>query len=418
MKAGPLPVLALAALLGGAAAAALPRPALAAEAEQAARPQIGRPVEAAQQLLKQRRLKEALAKLAEAEAVRCKTPYESYVIAATRAAVLQASGDYPGTIKALEAALATGVLPPAEAQSRLALLAELSYAAKDYAGTVAYGRRYYAAGGADAAPRRLMAQADYLRGDFAAAADACRALLAADDRAGKPTGEAVLQMLADSEYRQQHGAAYRAALTELAARYPTTANWRQLLAAVRQQPGFADRLALDLDRLMAATGTLATQAQYMEAAELALQAGLASEAKALLEQGYAAGVLSRGGDAARQQRLLALATRQAAEDLKDLPQRAKEAEAAHDGRLAAELGEAYAGYARWDEAIAALRQALRKGGLAHPDDAKLHLGIALVKAGRTGEGEAMLRSVAGGDGTGTLAQLWLLVVKTGAQAPR
>lgn len=407
-----LPVLALAALLAAASAAVpVPVPLLAAETEPAARPQVGRPVEAAQLLLKQHKFKAALAKLAEADAVRARTPYETYLVAATRAAVLQASGDDAGAVKALEAALATGVLPPGEVVRRLALLAALSYAAKDYAGAVAYAERYYAAGGDAAEPRLLMAQALYVRGDFAGAAAACRALRAAADRTGKPVPEAALQMLADSEYRQQHEAAYRAALMALVARYPTKPSWRQLIAAVRREPGFADRLDLDLDRVRAATGTLETPERTMAAAERALAAGLAGEAKALLDQGFAAGVLGQGADAARQRRLLALATRQAEDELKDLPRRAKAADEARDGAPAAALGEAYAGFGKWPEAITALQAALRKGGLGHPEDAKLHLGIAYLCAGQTEAGEATLRGLVGADGTGALAQLWLLVAK-------
>jgi tetratricopeptide (TPR) repeat protein len=380
----------------------------AAEEKLTAREQVGKPVQAAEQLLKQKRYKEALAKLQEADAVPGKTPYEVYVIEATRAVVALDTGDYPGTIKALDAVLATGVLPPSEALKRVETLVQLSYQAKNYAGAVAYGERYYKEGGKEEGPRLLMAQAYYLQNDFAGAARTSRALQQQDERAGRKTSETVLQLLVSSEYKQKNDAGYRDALKRLVALYPKKEYWRDLLASVQHQPGFSDRLTLDLDRLMAATDTLETQAQYMEAAQLALQAGLPGDAKTLLDKGYAAGVLGKGAGAERQQRLSAMAGRQSADDVKTLPQLAREAEAAPDGLPWVKLGEAYASYRRYDEAIAAFEKGLKKGGLKHAEDAKLHLGIACLQAGRKDKAETVLGAVTGTDGVRDLAQLWLL----------
>lgn len=380
----------------------------AAEEKLTAREQVGKPVQAAEQLLKQKKYAEALAKLREADAVADKTPYERYVIEATRAVATLETGDYPATIKALEAVLATHILPPGEALKRVETLAQLCYQSKDYAGTVAYGERYYKEGGTEEGLRVLMAQAYYLQNDFADAARTGRAILQQDARAGRKTGESVLQLLVSSEYKQKNDAGYRDALKLLVAGYPKREYWRDLLALVQKQPGFADRLTLDLDRLMAATDTLETQDQYMEAAQLALQAGLPGDAKALLDKGYAAGVLGKGAGAERQQRLAAMASRQAGEDTKALPGLAGEADAAHDGLPWVKLGEAYASYRRYDEAIAAFQKGLQKGGLKHPEDARLHFGVACLEAGRKDQAESVLGAVAGTDGTRELAQLWLL----------
>ena len=402
-------LLGLAALLGGAGLALAPPPAAVAAAEApSARPQVGWPVEQAERLLKDRNFKEALAKLAEADAVAHKTPYESYVIAATRAAVLLQSGDYPGTITALEAALATGVLAPADALNRVETLVKLCYETKDYQKLRYYAERYYREGGTDEEPHLLLAEAAYQQDDFAAAAAASRAILAADQRAGRAPPEPVLQMLASSEYRQQHDGAYRDALLQLVAHYPKRDYWAELIAAVQKRPGFSDRLALDVARLKVATGTMATPADYVDAAQRALLAGLPGDAKSFLAKGYAAGVLGKGADAARQQRLAAMAEQQASEDQKGLMAKAKEAEVAPTGLPAVRLGEAYASYGRYPEAIAALEQGLRKGGLDHPEQAKLDLGIVYLAAGDKAKAAAVLSAIAGEDGARDLAQLWLI----------
>ena len=257
-------------------------------------------------------------------------------------------------------------------------------------------------------PHLLLAEAAYQQGDFAAAAAASRAVLAADQRAGRPPPEPVLQMLASSEYRQQHDAAYRDALMQLVAHYPKRDYWAELIAAVQKKPGISDRLALDVARLKVATGTMGTPADYIDAAQRALLAGLPGDAKSFLAKGYAAGVLGKGAEAARQQRLATMAEQQASDDLKGLAAKAREAEAASSGLATVRLGEAYASYGRYPEAIAALEQGLRKGGLDHPEEAKLTLGIVYLAAGDKERGAAVLRSVAGEDGTRDLAQLWLI----------
>jgi hypothetical protein len=395
-------------LLGGAGVAAPHLWTLAAAEAPSARLQIGRPVQQAEQLLKEGRLREALAELAEADAVENKTPYETYIIEATRAAVLLQSRDYPGTIKALDAVLATGILPPAEALNRVETLVKLCYETKDYAKLSQYAERYYREGGTDDEPRLLLAEAAYQQGDFAAAAAASRTVLAADEHAGRPAPEALLQLLATSEYRQQHDAAYRAVLMQLVSRFPKREYWAELIAAVQREPGFSDRLTLDVARLRLATGTMMTPAEYLDAAQRALLAGLPADAKSFLDKGYAAGILGKGVDAPRQQRLVAMADRQASEDARGLPAEAKEAEAAPSGLPAVRLGEAYASFARYDDAIAALEQGLKKGGLDHPEEATLHLGIACLTTGNKTKAAAVLRGVAGEDGARDLAQLWLI----------
>jgi hypothetical protein len=384
-------------------------PGAAAQGTQAAREQVGKPVQAAEQLLKQKKLKEALAKLREADAVPNKSPYEIYVIEATRAAVDLDAADDPAAIKALEAALSTGILPPAEAVQRVATMAQLAYRIKDYPAVVTYAERYYNEGGGDPAPRLLMAQAYYLRDDFADAAKTSRLVLQDAEKAGKPPSETVLQMLASSEFKQGNEAGYRAALTRLVAAYPKRQYWIDLLAAVQRKPGFAGgRLALDLDRLRAATGAMDRPDQYMEAAQLALQAGLPGDAKAFLDKGYAAGILGKGAEAERQKRLAEMARSQSVEDVKGLAELPKEAEGAATGLPWVRLGEAYAGYGRYDEAISALQKGIAKGGLDYPDDARLHLGIAYINAKRAEKAKATLSAVRAADGAQDLAQLWLI----------
>ncbi|HEY1503386.1 MAG TPA: hypothetical protein VGF92_03750 [Stellaceae bacterium] len=380
-----------------------------AQEKQTARPEIGQPVAQAGQFLTDKKYKEALQKLAAADAVPDKTPYERYVIEGTRAAIDLNSGDDRGAIKALDAVLATGILSPQDALIRIQALVQLDYQVKDYSQTIAEANRYYQQGGMADEPRLLQAQAYYQQGDFAGAAKTVRAILQADEKAGKKPDENLLLMLLSSEYQQKNEPGRIDALERLATLYPKPQYWTELLAAVAKKPGFAsDRLALDLDRLKLVTGTMSAANDYMEAAQLALLAGLPGDAKAILDRGYAAGTLGKDPQTDRERRLATMAAQQAGDDSRTLAQQESDAAKATNGLAWEKLGEAYASYGRSDNAIAAYQKALQKGGLAHPDDARLHLGLAFLAAGQKAKARETLSGVSGNDGTKDLAQLWLI----------
>lgn len=383
-------------------------PALAADTEQAAREQVGKPVQQAQQLIRQRKYADALARLKEADAVPGKSPYETYVIEETRAAAEAGSGDYAAAAKALDAVLATRMLSQPEAAKRLLSLVQIEYRLQDFAKTVDYAQRYYREGGSDPEPRRLMAQSYYLENDYADAAKTIGDVLDTDKRAGRQADEALLQSLAASELKLKRQDDYVDALEQLVASYPKHEYWIDLCRAVQHKPGFAPRLRLDLDRLEAAAGVFDTPEQSVEAAELALEEGYPGDAKTFLDKGYAAGILGKGPGADRQKRLADMAARQAAEDIKGLAAQAKEAEASPNGTALEKLGEAYASYARYADAVAALTNAIGKGGLKNPEDAELHLGIADLGGGRLPEAKAVLNKIGGADGTKDLAKMWLI----------
>ncbi len=373
-----------------------------------ARPEIGKPVQQAQQLVREKKTAAALAKLKQADAVPNKSRYESYIIAETRAAATLAAADYPAAATAIDEVLGTGFLPPADAAKRLLTLVEIEYRLKDYAKTVADAERYAKAGGTDREPRLLAAQSLYLENDYAGAARAIHALLDADARAGHPADEQLVLTLASSAFKMHDQPGYIDALERLVVIHPTPQYWAQLITAVRQRPGFPDRLTLDLDRVMVATGATATADQYVEAAELALQAGFPGDARTFLAKGYAAGVLGTGPAAARQQRLTDMAKQQSDTDEKTLAAQATEADHAKDGTAAEKLGEAYVSYGRYDAAIAALQKGIAKGGLKAQDDAKLHLGIAYLRGGQKEKGKEVLQSLTGADSVRDLARLWII----------
>src|SRR5258706_15080787 len=77
----------------------------------AVRPEIGKPIQAASDLIKARRGKEAIAKVREAQAVPNKTAYETYLIDRVLGLASAAAGDPAGAARAFRSGIASSAVP-------------------------------------------------------------------------------------------------------------------------------------------------------------------------------------------------------------------------------------------------------------------------------------------------------------------
>lgn len=406
--------LALALALAGITAQAqqaAPAGAAASAPADAARPDVAKPLQAAQALVQQKQYADAMAKLKDAEAVGNLSPYETYHLERTRAAVANGLGDVPLAIKSLEAALATGKSLPDEKVRSLLVLADLNFRQKDYPAAVNAANRYFEAGGQDPVVRQMATNSLYLQNDWAGAAKALSAEIQAEEAAGRQPTEQRLRMLASAQSKINDDEGYARTVERLAVRFPKPELWADLINRAQSQPGFSDALRLDTYRLRMATGTMSRTNEYVEMAQLALQAGYPGEAEKVVNEGYARNLLGTGANAASHNQLRAQAKRLAASDAASLAQAS--AATARDSNVLATMGWALVSSGQADKGIPLIEQAIAKGGLKRPDDAKLRLGVAQFQAGRRDAAAQTFKTVQGKDGSAALAHLWGLL----AQAP-
>lgn len=384
-----------------------------AHAQEALRPEVGKPLQAAQELIKAQKYKEALAKVRDAEAVPNKTAGESYMVERMRIAAASGAGDAELAARSFEALKASGKLPAAEQLRMLESLAGSFYRAKDYAKTITWGKRYLAEGGSNTQIRTLVIQSQYLAGDYAGAAKELVVEVQADDKAGRVTPEDRLTLLLNAAQRANDASAQMMAMEHLVAHYPKKTYWSDMLARLQRKPGFSDRLALDTYRLMLATGSMRNANDYMEMAQLAVQAGLPGEGQQVVDKGFAAGVLGTGtpAEADRHRRLKELVAKRAAEEKQGLAAREAQAASARRGDELVNLGFSETFLGEPKKGLALMEQGIAKGGLKRAHDAKLHLGIAYLAAGDPAKAQAVLKTVAGQDGTADLARLWGIVAR-------
>lgn len=385
-----------------AVSAVMPSVARAEAKAEAVRAEVGKPLQVVQELLKAQKYKEALAKLGEADAIAGKTPYEIYVIERMRGAAATGTGDNKTALKAFEAVIASGRLSAPEQLKIVEVITGLHYRAKDYGKAASWAARYLKEGGTNPQIRTLLVQSHYLNNDCASVASELKAQLQSG------ASEEQLQMLASCYSKQDNTAGYLTALEKLVAQYPKKSYWADLLNRVQAKPGFAPRLDLDVYRLKFATGNLDAADEYMEMAQLALQEGFPAEAKKVVDQGFSTKILGAGNDTERQLRLQKLVLKNAAEDQKTLAQNEGEARNAKEGTALVNVGFAYVTSGQYEKGLALMEEGIRKGSLKHPEDAKLHLGLAYVLAGQKAKATQTLKTVQGKEGAADLARLWIL----------
>jgi hypothetical protein len=378
-----------------AAALALP---LASHAADTLRPDVAKPLNAAQDLYRAHKYKDALTKIDQAAAVPGKTPYESTMVEQMRGAAAAAAGDPGVAAQAYETLLSSGKLSGADEQRTSAALAGIYFQQKNYAQAAKVAQRYLKSGGGDPDMRTLLVQSYYLSNDCASVVSLLKPGVDAQVHAGHAPDESQLQLLGTCAQRVKDDATYRSTLEKLVAYHPKQSYWDDLFSAIRNKPGYSSKLDIDTYRLRRATGSLSTADDYMEMTQLAIVAGTTAEGKQVIDQGFTSGVLGRDAQADREKRLQALA--------------AKRAQAPADPAnpvAPVDMGfnQVFAGQAK--QGLAAMDAAIAKGGLDHPDQAQLHLGEAYYMAGDKARAVQTFRAVKGTDGSADLARLWVLV---------
>ena len=379
-----------------------------AHAEEALRPEVGKPLQSAQELIKAQKYKDALAKIRDADAVAGKSAQESFTIERMRFVAANGAGDADAAAKSLEALIASGKLAAADQQKFVQAVAVGYYRAKDYGKAITWTQRYFKEGGNDGQMRTLLVQSYYLNGDYANAAKDLAAEFQAEEKGGGKPAQDRLEMLAGCYVKLNDMGGYVGVLEKLATYYPKKEYWADLLHRIQKKPGFADRLALDVYRLKLVSGNLGGAGDYMEMAQLALQAGYPAEAKKVVDEGYARNLLGVGAEADRHKRLRDLVAKQLADDQKNLAQGETQANAAKEGTGLVNIGYNYVLNGQNDKGLALMEKGIAKGGLKRPEDARLHLGHAYLLAGQKPKAVQTFKSVQGADGTADLARLWVL----------
>jgi len=379
------------------------------------RPAFASAFNAAQEALKGGNGTLALAKLKELDAIPDLNAYEKYLILRLRGPAEYSINDYTAAAADYDAILANPLLPAEDRVTMLKALAGIYYGSENYPKAAVAIQRYLDAGGNDPQLKELLPQAQYAAKDYANAAKGFRAEVDATYAAGRVPTEKLLRLEYSAYVGLKDDAGVVHAMEHLAVNYPKADYWRDLVPRVREVDNFADRLVLDYYRLKTQVFGQVDDRERLNYAALAARAGYPGEAKKVLDAA-ASGKPFAGTEAADANRLRAEITKAAATDVAQQNANETAARNAKDGNALVSQGLLESVTDNPGKGAQLIEQGIAKGGLKQPEDAKLHLGYAQVRAGRDADALKTFQSVKGPNGLTELAHLWVLFLES-KQAP-
>ncbi len=374
------------------------------------RPEIQRPLVEAQALAEAKNYKDAIAKIAETDKVDSKTPYEIFAVERTRGEYYLKVDDKVNAAKSFEAVSAANYLKPADQVNLDLVIARIYFQASNYPATISWVQRYLKEGGGDPNSKDILNKAYFLNKEYAEAYKGFSAAVSETIAAGRAPDEQSLQIILNCTSLLNDTEGALRAVEQLNSYYPSTKNWVYLVGQVHSKAGFSERLYLDILRLKFELALMNTAADYVDMADTATRFGFPAEAKKVLDQGFASGVLDKGADARKNAALLDAANKRAADDLKTMQQGEASAAKSKDGTGLVNLGFAYATTGQFDKGASLIEEGISKGGLSRLEEAKLHLGIVYYWSGKKDKAIAQLRTVEGRDGTADLARYWIMQI--------
>lgn len=367
------------------------------------RPEVGKPLQQAQTLLKQGNAKGALAALRDADKA-AKDDNERFLIERVRASAASSAGDWNTAANSFEKLLDSGKLSANERSQFSEGLVGIYMRAGDLNKANATIQKLLKNGN-DPKLRAYLMQNYYKQGNVAALEQELRNA----EKSGR-LSEDELGMLANIQLKKNDKLGYVNTIEKLASSYPKAQYWNDLLNRVQGKPGFSGRLMVDVYRLKLANNLMKKPSEFMEMAQLVLQAKAPAEALKVIDKGYKAGALGTGTDAARHQRLKDLAEKNLAEQNKGVAALEAEYTAAKDNDALVGLGYALVQAGQADKGLKMMESAIKAGGLRYADEAKLRLGEAYAAAGKKQQAISTLKSVTGKEGTADLARYWIMAI--------
>jgi hypothetical protein len=342
---------------------------------------------------------------------------EKYIAAELRLQLLAKqnanAGTDPAAVARANAALKTPLdsllgnpKTPTDQRGKLAKArGDIAFGENDYANAIKYYTMAQQAGVSDSDLTLALAQSKVKTGDVAGGIAGMDQVVKSYEAKGQKAPEDFYKYAVGNLYKTSDRAATLDWVKRWLAAYPTTANWRNAIFVFGFQGPTAAQLdkanKVDLYRLMRTTGSLADRGDYLEYAQYALDLGLPDEAKAVIAKGEADGKFTASDSTVA---AISKAADRAVAGEGSLSSLATKAASSAKGDLAQQTADAYLGKGDTAKAVELYKLALQKG-VTKPDDANLHLGIALATSGDQAGAQAAFAAVRN-EPTKDVASLW------------
>jgi tetratricopeptide (TPR) repeat protein len=289
----------------------------------------------------------------------------------------------------------------------------LNFQNKNYPECIQSAQRYFKEGGSDNQIRRILAQCYFNVSDYVNAAREIQAEMLIAERNNKVLDEDRLILLYKAYVSLNDFNAQAWVLEKLVANYPKKGYWSSLLTLTQKRPDFRKNLLLDVQRLKFFTNTLLEPLDYFEMAQNALNQGFALEAKLVLDQGLASKVLSQSYDSLIFLQLLSEIKRKIDEEKRFISKFEFETPSPVNAFILMNVGLSLIHASEFDKGLNLMEKAVSLvPDSDRPQDARMHLAIAYLKAGKKTKALETFNLVGGVHGAADLSRLWAIFVKS------
>lgn len=340
------------------------------------------------------------AKITAAQSV-ASTKEDRYLIGSFQFRAARATNDAAGALAGLDAIAQSGYLDSLKVASLYVDLGSSYFQAKDYPRAVTALQKAKSLNPANADAADLLGRSQFLAGQKAEAAATFGSIIQKSSGQGQKPSEETYKLAVQSALDAKSPQAVNYAQEWLAA-YPNSDSWRASLAIYRNANHLDTEGTLDVLRLMQATGSLQQPADYELFAAADAEQNNYNEAQAVLDAGVAAHVIDPSATNMRETFSVVRAKPKAtAADL------AAATKSAQTGTALLHIGDRYYAMGDYSKAVELYRQAQGKSDV-DPNVARLHIGMALARAGDKAGATAALNSVTGA--RADVAKFWLTYV--------
>jgi tetratricopeptide (TPR) repeat protein len=340
------------------------------------------------------------AKAAAAEAV-ASTKEDHYLIAQFQLQAAVAANDKAAISAAIDKIAASNVLDTGKVSQLYLGLGGSYFNDKQYPQASAAYQKALALDPRNQEAGKMIGEALFATGQKAEAAAAFQRAIQASVAAGQKPDEALVKRAVAVAYEAQLPIAVDLARQWVAA-YPSASSWSDTLAIYTNLNHPDAEAALDLYRLRQVTGAMTDGGEWAQYARTAAELNNFNEAQAAFDAGVAAKAISpadpKYSDLVKGLKAKPKAT---AADL------AEATKSAVNGMALLRIGDRYYAMGDYAKAVELYRMSMGKPGV-DSDVAKLHVGMALARAGDKAGATAALNSVSGP--RAGIAKLWLTYV--------
>jgi tetratricopeptide (TPR) repeat protein len=351
--------------------------------------------------------------LAEKALSEAKTPYDQEMSLRIKMAAHAGKKDFAGYAGTVEKLLELNPesITPDERERFYKQLAQIHYQNKDYPKVQQWASKWAESGGG-AEAYEILAASYLIQKD-------CTNGIGWLEKSieGKEPNEQQLRQLNFCYFQNGDKAKRAATMEQLATKYPKRDYFIDLMN-MYQDENADNRAMINFYRLGLERDWLARESEFLEYADMALEAGAPAEAQAAYEAGVKKGAIT-GGE--RANRIKTQSRQLTAEDKKTIAALDKEARAGKNGEADVKVGLAYLGLGEYQKAVEATRRGLqpdRIGRVRRVDDAWMQLGIAYTELGNTAEAAKAFQEAAKDQRMAKAADLWLkLQASDAAPAP-